>query len=352
MQNNNDLIFINGRFLSQRLTGIQRFAYEICCALQQTGVSFVILAPADIREEYDLTGLSVEIIGGKGSHFWEQVTLPGYMKSHYDGQILLSLSGLSPLCYSRNVMTIHDVSYMLRPRSYSWAYCLYYQLMTPLIAKRAKKIVTVSQFSKDELVSKLNIPAQKIEVVYNAVRPSVLKPRDTKENYLLAVGSLVPRKNIKRLLEAYCSIKHPEFDLYIVGGMHAIYADAELSAYADRKGVRFLGYVSGEELTRLYRNATAYINPSLYEGFGIPLVEAMTQECALVVSDIPPFHEVCGDAALYFNPLDVADMQEKAISLMHNEPLRKQLIAEGVKQAARFSWEKSALEIKRIINAL
>ena len=346
------MIVINGRFLSQRLTGIQRFAYEICCALQQIGVSFVILAPADIRDEYDLTGLSVKVIGGKGSHFWEQITLPRYMKSHYNGQLLLSLSGLSPLCYSHNIMTIHDVSYLLRPRSYSWAYCLYYQFMTPLIAKGAKKIITVSQFSKEELVSKLHIPAQQIEVVYNAVRPAVLKPRDKQENYLLTVCSLVPRKNIKRLLEAYCGIEHPDFDMYIVGGMHAVYADAELSAYTDRKGVRFLGYVSGEELTRLYRNATAYVNPSLYEGFGIPLVEAMTQECALVVSDIPAFHEVCSDAALYFNPLDAADMREKINKIMHDEPLRQQLIQEGTKQATRFSWEQSAMEIRRIIKEL
>lgn len=352
MRNSKDLIVINGRFLSQRITGIQRFAYEICCALQQTGVKLIILSPADIREEYDLSSLEVEIIGGKGSHFWEQVTLPGYMKNHYDGQLLLSLSGLSPLCYSHNIMTIHDVSYLLRPRSYSWAYCLYYQLMTPLIAKRAKKILTVSQFSKQELITKLGIATEKIGVVYNAVRSVGLKPRDMKEKYLLAVGSLVPRKNIKRLLEAYCGMDHPDFDLYIVGGMHAIYADAELSAYADRKGVRFLGYVSGEELTHLYRNATAYINPSLYEGFGIPLVEAMTQECALVVSDIPAFREVCGESALYFNPMDADQMREKMNCIMHDEPMRKRLIAAGTEQASRFSWEQSALEVKRIINEL
>ena len=98
------MIVINGRFLSQRLTGIQRFAYEICCALHQIGVEYTILAPADIRGDYDLKDLSVEVIGGKGSHFWEQITLLRYMKRHYDGQILLSLSGLSPLCYRRTIL--------------------------------------------------------------------------------------------------------------------------------------------------------------------------------------------------------------------------------------------------------
>lgn len=346
------MIVINGRFLSQRLTGIQRFAYEICCALHQIGVEYTILAPADIRGDYDLKDLSVEVIGGKGSHFWEQITLPRYMKRHYDGQILLSLSGLSPLCYRRTILTIHDVSYLLKPRAYSRLYCLYYRIMTPLAAKRACKILTVSRFSKAEIMHYMGVPEDKIAVVYNAVRSSSLLPREKAEHYLLAVGSLMPRKNIKRLLEAYCSMKQPDFDLYIVGGMHTMYADAELSAYADRKGVRFLGYVSTDELMRLYRNATAYINPSLYEGFGIPLVEAMTQECPLVVSDIPVFHEVCGDAAVYFNPLVVADMREKINRIMHDEPLRQQLTKEGTQQVSRFSWKQSAKEIEKLINEL
>ena len=346
------MIYINGRFLSQRITGIQRFAYEICCALQQIGVPLTILAPSDIRDDYDLTDMSVEIIGGKGSHFWEQVTLPRYMKSHHDGQVLLSLSGLSPLCYAHTIMTIHDISYLLRPRSYTWAYCLYYQLMTPLIAKRAKKILTVSEFSKRELMEKLSIPAQKIEVVYNAVRPAAILPRDMQERYMLAVGSLMPRKNIKRLLDAYCGIEHPDFDLYIVGGLYATYADAQLSTYADRKGVRFMGYVQGEALTRLYRNAAAYINPSLYEGFGIPLIEAMQQACPVVVSDIPAFHEVCGEAALFFNPLDVRDIREKMQRIMQDDALRQQLANQGTEQVKQFSWVKSAERIKRMIEQL
>lgn len=346
------MICINGRFLSQQLTGIQRFAYEICCALHQIGVPYTILAPADIRDEYDMTDLPVEIIGGKGSHFWEQVTLPRYMKRHYNGQILLSLSGLSPLIYNRNILTIHDISYLLKPRAYSRIYCLYYRIMTPLVAKHACKILTVSHFSKGEIMHYLAVPENKIAVVYNAVRPTTLLPREQAGRYILTVGSLMPRKNIKRLLEAYCSMERPDFDLYIAGGMHSTFADAEWNTYTNTNGIHFLGYVGGDELARLYRNATAYISPSLYEGFGIPLVEAMTQECALVVSDIPVFHEVCGKAALYFNPQDVTDITEKMTTIMHDEPLRQQLIKEGNIQVGRFSWEQSAREIQKIVNDL
>lgn len=346
------MIIINGRFLSQRLTGIQRFAYEICRSLRQVETEYVILAPEDIRKDYDIQEVPVKIIGGKGSHFWEQVTLTRYINKHYKGQLLLSLSGLSPLFYHHNITTIHDVSYLLRPRSYSMLYCLYYQIMTPLVAKRAKKILTVSQFSKQELEKRLGLESEKIEVVYNAVRPSALLPKTNQERYLLAVGSLVPRKNIKRLLEAYSRIEQPDFALYIVGGMYATYADAELKHYTQKKGIRFLGYVGGDELTTLYRNAVAYINPSLYEGFGIPLLEAMVQECPVVASDIPAFHEVCESAAVYFNPTDVADIQFKMQQIMHDKSLRRDLTKLGSERVKQFNWDKSAQQIKEMIELL
>lgn len=346
------MIVINGRFLSQRITGIQRFAYEICCALNQIGLDICILAPKDIEKDYNLDGLKVEIIGGKGSHYWEQVTLPLYLKRHYNGEYLLSLSGLSPLLYRHNIMTIHDVSYLLRPRSYSLLYCWYYQFMTPLIARRAKRILTVSEFSKTELVQRLNLPTEKIDVVYNAVRPAPLLPREENGKYILAVGSHVPRKNVKRILEAYCRIKNPDFEIYLVGGTHAVYANADLQPYTNHKGIRFLGYVTGQELTRLYRNATAYINSSLYEGFGIPIVEAMKQECAVLVSDIPAFREVCGDAALYFDPLDVEDIGAKIETIINDNKMRSQLAARGSVRARQFSWESSAIKLKEIIHSL
>ena len=144
MESYKDLIIINGRFLSQRMTGIQRFAYEICCALQHIGVKFVLLAPKNIETSYHIDQLPIKIVGGRGSHYWEQVTLPFYIKHHYRGSVLISLSGLTPIFYKYNILTIHDTSYLLRPRSYSWLYCKYYQLMTPLVAKRALKIITVS----------------------------------------------------------------------------------------------------------------------------------------------------------------------------------------------------------------
>ena len=345
------MIIINGRFLTQRMTGVQRFAYEICRALRQIGVNYVIVAPSDIAPDYAIDDWPVEKIGGRGSHFWEQVTLPCYMQRHHKGLPLLNLTGLSPICYSNTVMTIHDVFYLLRPRAYAWVYTLFYRIMTPWAARRAKKIITVSQFSKHEIMRYYGIADNKITVVYNAARKPVPAPRKKTQPYLLAVGSLMPRKNIQRLLEAYSTMPDADFDLYIAGSAETSFADAELDSYAHTKGVRWLGHVSPQELNTLYRNAVAYINPSLYEGFGIPLLEAMVQGCPVLASDIPVFHEVCEDAACYFNPMKSEEMQFAMRTIMHDETLRQQLIQAGQQRSRLFSWEASARTIQLLLDA-
>jgi len=345
------MIVINGRFLTQRITGVQRFAYEICRALRRIGVNFVILAPSDTISEYAIEDLPVKKIGGKGSHFWEQVTLPWYMHRHYRGLPLLSLSGLSPVGYNHTIMTIHDVSYLLRPRAYSWLYTLYYRIMTPWAAKRAKQILTVSRFSKQEIMRYYHLDDEKITVVYNAARTTALAPRKETRPYLLVVGSLMPRKNIRRLIEAYSTMPDADFNLLIAGITDASFADAGLDAFAHTRGVQWLGHVSPEKLNSLYRNATAYINPSLYEGFGIPLLEAMAQECPVLASDIPVFHEVCDAAACYFNPMKTEEIQSVMYSITHDEALRQQLIQAGRQRFRLFSWDASARTIRQLLDA-
>ena len=195
------------------------------------------------------------------------------------------------------------------------------------------------------------IADDKITVVYNAAEKTVPSPRKEVAPYLLAVGSLMPRKNIRRILEAYSTMPNADFDLYIAGAAENAFADAELETYAHTKGVRWLGHVSPQELNTLYRNAVAYINPSLYEGFGIPLLEAMVQGCPVLASDIPVFHEVCEDAACYFNPMKSEEMQFAMRTIMHDETLRQQLIQAGQQRSRLFSWEASARTIQQLLDA-
>ena len=139
-----------------------------------------------------------------------------------------------------------------------------------------------------------------------------------------------------------------DFDLYIAGAVESSFANAELEAYAHAKGVRWLGHVSPEELNTYYRNAVAYINPSLYEGFGIPLLEAMAQECPVLASDIPVFHEVCEDAACYFDPMKPEEIQSAMRTVMRDKALRQRLTEAGQQQCRHFSWEASARTIQQL----
>ena len=346
------MILINGRFLTQRLTGVHRFAYELCCALVRQGVEIKVIAPRDIRPEYHCP-FPVVTTCGKGSHGWEQWILPLYIRRHFPGQWLLSLTGLCPILYNRNILTIHDVAYLKNPHWYSRAYYWFYRIMTPLAAARSAEILTVSLFSRDELVKYMHLDSKHIHIVYNAVNTEPLGHIQPSERpYILSVCTLDPRKNLSRLLEAYSRIENRDFDLYLVGGSNSVFQTPELSQYRHMKGVRFLGYIGDDEqLGTLYRNALAFVSPSLYEGFGIPNLEAMYRSCPLVVSDIPVYHEICGPAALYMNPMDIDDMCRSISRIAGDAELRQQLIVAGSEQVKRFDWDTSARKVLSILNS-
>jgi glycosyltransferase involved in cell wall biosynthesis len=343
------MIVINGRFLTQRMTGVHRFAYEMTCALWRKGLAFVVVAPRDTREEYACP-FEVVHTKGKGSHLWEQAELPHYLHKHYPGALLITWTGLSPLCYSPSYYTIHDVSYLENPAWFSLRYYLFYRLLTPIAAARSQRILTVSRFSKQELQKHLSLPAEKITVVYNAVENMPEgKMQETNEPYILSVCSMDPRKNLRRLTEAFTNMEDTGYRLYLAGGSHTAFRNSGAMPERNSDRIRFLGYVSDEQLCSLYRNAVAFVSPSVYEGFGIPNLEAMRQGCPVVVSDIPAYREVCGDAALYFNPHDTASIQAALRELTGNKTLQETLRAKGRGRYTMFSWERSAETVMNLI---
>lgn len=339
------MIVINGRFLTQRLTGVHRFAYEITCALWRRGEELVVVAPSDVQEQYQCP-FPVVRTRGKGSHLWEQLILPHYVRRHYRGALLITWTGLSPLSYRNAFYTIHDVSYLENPRWFSRSYYWFYRILTPLAARRAKRVLTVSEFSKRELIKHLHLPADKITVVYNAVDTMLPGQPQPGERYILSVCSMDPRKNLPRLVEAFAGMTDTDCKLYLVGGTNNVFRHGGLEA-DDR--VKLLGYVSGARLSDLYRNALAFVSASVYEGFGIPNVEAMWQDCPLAVSDIEVYHEVCGDAAVYFDPCNPESIREALRQLIDSEPLRETLKLKGRQRCRLFSWDKSATTVANLI---
>lgn len=347
------MIYVSGRYLLQDLTGVNRFAYEICKAWTQMGVQFTLLCPpGDIKQCYDIAQFNILVCGWGKSHIWEQMSLPLYFNRIKGEKILVCFTGLGPLLVCKKIMTIHDLAFMAEPKWYSPSYRIWYRLMTPLCATTAKKILTVSKFSKSEIIYRLSINANKICVVYNAVSSrffvsdNVCRERfiHAEEKYILAVSSIDPRKNFSMLLNAFARMKDKSIKLYIVGGQASIYSTSinELRNDIHTDRIVWLGRITDRELKIYYKNALCFVYPSLYEGFGIPPLEAMACGTPTIVSDIPVLREVCGDASLYIQPLDAQDIIEKIMLLVGDNNLRKNLREAGYKQCKQFAWKNSA----------
>jgi glycosyltransferase involved in cell wall biosynthesis len=259
-------------------------------------------------------------------------------------------------------MTVHDLSFLQNPSWYSRAYYWYYRFMTPLAVKTSQHILTVSEFSKSEILRFYPfLKAEKISVVYNAIDRQLFKPQtsdlrpqtldlspQTSDPFVLCVSSIDPRKNFARLIEACQGLTGAK--LYIVGKYNRVFSQ-QMALDTTPDHIQFLGRVSDEKLVRLYNQAACFVFPSLYEGFGLPPLEAMACGCPVLVSDIPVEREVCGDAAHYFNPLDPNNILHTITQYLNNaDVIKEKMRQKGFENITRFSWEKSAQALMKIVN--
>ena len=343
------MIYINGRFLTQPLAGVNRFAYELSKALIHLGVTVIFVCPKnELNSIYDIRDFNIIKYGFGSSHLWEQFSLPLFFigKSNF---LLVSFTGLGPIALSKKIITIHDLAFIENPSWYTKSYVLLYKLLTPLSARTSKHILTVSNFSKKEIVNKLDVNEDKISVIYNAAnicsteQPKILER--VPDKYILAVSSIDPRKNFERLIQSFSNLSN--CNLVVVGGAYRNFESVNINSKGDN--IIFLGRVSDEELTTLYKNAIAFVYPSLYEGFGIPPIEAMTYGCPTVVSDIEVLHEVCDNASIYVNPYDISDISCKLKLVNGDGNLRAKLITNGYRNIRKFNWSDSSMVLKSII---
>lgn len=351
----NDPIYINGRFLSHPMTGIPRFSYEMCRAMHVLGLQFTVVAPGNVLPCYE-PAFNVIRYGSLKSHAWEQVDLYRFLRKR-GNPLLLSFSGLGPVYYKNHIATIHDIAFMRHPEWFSGGYNRIYKFMTPILAKKAGKILTVSRFSAGEIASCLRIDNSKIEVVYNALSEAVCcddREKETAlpfqgERYILAVSSHDPRKNFVHIVRAFKALRLPGLKLYIVGNVSSVFRKDNLNEWLDGD-VRVLGHVSDEELSCYYRHASLFLYPSLYEGFGIPPLEAMSNACPVLVSDIPALKEVYGDSVAYCDPYSIESIASQTRRLLDNEEERQELREKGARKIREYSWERSARKVMEIIH--
>ena len=348
-------IHINGRFLTQPNTGVQRYANEIVNNFDilvgeklewMNGIQIKCLVPPGTPPNMSWKNISCEAVGINRGNLWEQIDLPAYLK----GRFLFSPCNTGPLLYQNQAVTFHDASVFAVPHAYSLLFRLKYRLIFISLSRLARVIFTDSNFSQKELSFHLGRSVDNFKVIYLAgdhidrVKPNLEileKLNLKKDGYYLTVGSQSPHKNTSTLCKAIeltkCDVKY----VFAGGEFHKVFnRDAVCS---DQNNIIRAGYITDEELKALYQNALGYIFPSKYEGFGLPVLEAMHCGCPVISSRAASLPEVAGDAALFFDPSNPSEIAGKLDSLFYDKQLRENLIHKGYHQAEKFNWKVAAL---------
>lgn len=298
--------------------------------------------------------------------FWTQWRLPLDLYTHRPRPDVF----FSPTHYAPRfspvptVVSVMDLSYLRFPELFNKSDLYQLRNWTAYSVKKAAKVLTISDSSRDDIIKEYNLPAEKVVTVYPGIKETVtLQPRvygmnqlQTKyhisDNFILFVGTLQPRKNITRLIEAFSKIERTkDLQLIVIGKKGWLYEEilAAPEKFGVEKDVKFLEGVNDEELEIFYKNAICYVLPSLYEGFGLPVLEAMQHGCPVITSNVSSLPEAGGDAALYVDPEDVDDIAKKITRLVHDKSLREELVSKGKKQVQKFSWEKAARETLHVL---
>ncbi|WP_273865420.1 glycosyltransferase family 4 protein [Serratia ureilytica] len=348
------MIYINARFLTQDLTGVQRFAESISISLSKIRNDLVFVSPDNIKRKDVAEQLNVKVVGNHTGHYWEQIELPGFLKSN-DNPLLVNLGNTSPVRYNNKISTLHDITYKKYPKSYSLKFRLLYDIIIPRVLKTSSALITVSDFSKKEISNFYHYPEKDIHVIYNA-SSEVFKKTSAfdEQSFFMAVSSNNYHKNFHGLISAFEKIsENANVKLKIIGGTNSSFATSNLSSDLLKSGrIELLGRVSDDELVALYNSALAFIFPSFYEGFGIPPLEAQACACPVVSSNQASMPEVLQDSALFFDPWDEATFVQALDRIVQDQALRESLINKGSDNVKRFSWDISANKLNQLINSL
>jgi glycosyltransferase involved in cell wall biosynthesis len=338
---------------------VDRFAHELLRLwMPQFGAQFNarIFVPAKpgYRARTDSLGDSPELVGqpvGKlGGQGWEQLELPAYCRD----ALLLNLCNTGPITRSEQLCVLHDAGALVNASSYSLAFRTWYRWLFTALMRRARIIATVSKFSASELM-RLFGKRKALEVIYESGEHILREPADSSvlerlglagERYVLAVGSRAPHKNFAAIVRAVAMLGDDKVKVVAAGGADSrVYASFALPT----DSLVMAGYVSNGQLRALYENAQCFVFPSLYEGFGLPPLEAMCCGCPTIVSDRAALPEVCGNGALYCDPLSPADIARQLRQVLASASLRQELRERGLARARSFTWQLAAEQLQALV---
>ncbi len=348
-------VYLNGKFLTQPVTGVQRYALELVNALYSLAPEIPVLAPRRFDKSGDRLRNKIVNTGTYGNFWWEQVATPYFLfKKHHP--LFINLCNTAPVFYRNKITCIHDLSYLTNPSWFSKKFYWYYKLIIPLIIRSSRQILTVSEFSKHELMRHFKLPSHKISIIPNACSEKLLTysgnsfSSPLKHPYFLFVGSLDPRKNIFALMEAYKQSAIADTKLVIIGAGNTSFnndVERRLQPFKKHSGIHFMGRVNDETLAAYYQHASAVIVPSFYEGFGLPVVEALANGCKVIASDIPVFREVAGNYAEYFNPNDIHELSFLLKKFDNAVPARNKKAIDFITE--KYNWTSSASQLLKVI---
>ena len=295
----------------------------------------------------------------KGKILWSQIFLPLDLFFHKDIDVYFSPAHYLPsYCPVPQVVTIHDLAYLYFPDDFRKKDLWQLINWTKFSVKNAKQIIAVSKTTKKDIIKNYGIDESKVSFVYNGFEKTAKEktPEVKAKKFILFVGTIQPRKNLEILIEAFSKFQqtNSDFKLIIVGKKgwlyESIFEKVKTMDLEDK--IIFTGHVTDEELIWYYKNAFCLTLPSLYEGFGIPVLEAMGYDCPTIISMTSSLPEIGGDASLYFDPKNADDLLQKLNTLNGNSQLRKELIQKGRQRIKDFSWEKCGKETLGVLRSV
>ncbi len=336
-------IFINGKFWGQRVTGVQRYAREIVAELDKVcqGLDVTIVLPKDAAQVCPpYQNIKTAVCGKKSSTLWEQTTFARYVRKHHG--VSVNLCNAAPL-FAPKIVCVHDMKAFAHPEYFTATFRLWYHILFRNIMKKAKAILTVSEFSKREILKYFPKMKAEIYVAENAWQHFArtekndaapekygLKPQE----YFFALSSLEPNKNLKWIIGTAQNAPNEVFA--VAGGLNS-------RVFAEKKtelppNVKLLGYVSDEDSAGLMQNCKAFLFVTFYEGFGIPPLEALSAGAkCVIVSDTEVMHEVLGENAVYVSPQEYCREPGALAVPVGNACLEK------------YSWERSAQKLLEVL---
>jgi glycosyltransferase involved in cell wall biosynthesis len=335
---------LNGKWLAAQPSGMQRYAGEVARRVLDLDPAARVVVPRDaMLPDWLPAGRTVRS-RMRGIAF-EQLSLPWLAR----GAMLLNLAGPAPIVKRDQLVVMHDVTPARFPRTFSRRFVLWYSVMYRLLARRARHLATVSEFSRGELADVLGVDPARFALAPNGHEHAYAARADAADitlggalaahaadDYVLCVGNLTPSKNLAPVTRALAAAGIPVVVVGATGSRRVFAHESPLAA----PGIHLAGRLTDGELALLLRNARALVFPSLYEGFGLPLVEAQALDCPVIASDRASIPEVAGEGAMYFDPMRPQDAVDRVLQLDDVE--RRRLVESGRINVTRFSWDRTA----------